>query len=204
MEARELEAYLTRIHQPDLAEQARVLADTLQARSIFRITPKVEVPQGIRTETFKVGTLTKEDMRSRFEAMNLNRTSYTQDLIGQITLSVVERSVTVVFLTGRDLGLTTRAPYREFLRAGQTKGYEICDAEVALYLRLHDSKQPLNATYWVAMEPITDRYGHPPVFGLEHNSHGMWLRAAWTYPDSLWDPGSRLAFSLPASEPQKP
>ena len=203
MQARELEAFLSGIGQADVAKKAGDLATELEARKILRVTPQVEIPQGIRTETLKVGTLTKEAIRARFEAMPVIVPSYAQDLIDKITLSTGEKPVSLIFPTGRDLGLTASAPYREFLRAGQAKGYELCDPEVGLYLRIHDSNQPVNDVYWMAMEPIADRRGDPYVFGLEHDSDGLWLRARWTALGLLWRPGRRLAFSLPASEPQK-
>lgn len=204
MQARELEAFLNSIGQADVAKQVGDLASELEARKILRITPKVEVPKGVRTETLKVGTLTKEDFRARFGAMHVNGTAYTQDLIDKITLSTGEKPVSLIFPTGRDLGLTANAPYREFLRAGQAKGYGLCDPEVALYLRIHDSKQPINDVYWMAMEPMTGRGGGPRVFALGHESGGLWLGAGWTGLGDLWSPGRRLAFSLSASEPQKP
>lgn len=171
MQARELEAFLTGIGQADVAEQAGALASELEARQILRITRKIELPQGVRTETLKVGTLTKEDFRARFEAMGVTVIPYAQDLIDRITLSTEEKPVSLIFPSGRDLGLTTRVPYREFLRAGLTKGYELCDPEDGLYLRVHDSKQPVNDIYWMAMEPMADRNGNPNVFELGYNSN---------------------------------
>ncbi len=203
MQARELETFLQSIGQVDVAQKAGDLAQELEDRKILKITPKVELPQGVRTETLKVGTLTKADFRARFEAMHITVPSSAQDLIDKVTLSTEEKPISLIFPTGRDLGLTARAPYREFLSAGQAKGYELCDPEVGLYLRIHDSKQPVNDVYWMAMEPIADRCGRPCVFALAHRSDGVWLDAYWAGSGRLWYPGNRLAFSLPASEPQK-
>ena len=201
MQARELEVFLQSISQADVAKQAGDLASELEVRGILRITPRVELPQGVRTETLRVGTLTREDFKASFEAMHV--IVFPEDLIDRIALTTEEKPVSLIFPTGRDLGLTASAPYREFLKAGLAKGYELCDAEVALYLRIHDSKQPVNGVYWMAMQPMVDRYGYPRVFGLAHNSRGLWLDAHWTALGTLWHPDDRLAFSLPASEPQK-
>ena len=202
-EALELEAFFNQQDRADLAGDAGNLAKKAEDAGLLRITPKIEIPVGIRTERLKTGTMTKEDFKARFKAMSVDVTSYAQDLTDRITLSTEEKEVNLIFPTGRDLGLTASVPYREFLAAGQAKGYKICDPEVGLYLRVYDDKQPLNDVYWMAMEPITDRNDYPLVFGLGRRQDGLWLDAYWADPGALWDPEHRLAFSLPASEPQK-
>lgn len=204
MQARELETFLTSMGEADLAKQAGDLAFALEARKILRITPNNEIPAGVRREALKVGTMTKADFRAMFQKMPVKVTPYGQDLIDKTPLSTKEKQVNIIFPTGRDLGLTKPAQYREFLAAGQAKGYEILHPEVGLYLRVYDPNQPMNDVYCMAMEPIADRRGHPRVFVLEHTPYGLWLRASWTAVGTLWDPDDRLAFSLPASDPQKP
>lgn len=170
-EARDLEAFLRGLEvegAQTLADEAGNLAIKLEAAGIERIdkkAPQIELPQAIRTETLKIRTMSKEALMKEYEQRGIHVSSYAQDLISKIKLSKEPKDINLAWLSGRDLGLTASAPYREFLKAGKTKGYNLCEPEVGLYLRLQDLNQPLNDIYWMAMEPILDRDGHPSVFG---------------------------------------
>lgn len=193
-EARGLEKYLQGINQESLAKQAGKLAEGLEAEGILRITPELQTD--IRTETVRVGTMSKEALQAEYRKRGIQVSSDTQYLIDKINLSTEPRDVKLTWPSGRDLGLTAISTYRSFLEAGQAKGYIIEDSEVGLYLRLQDTKQPLNDVYWMAMEPIADRDGYLHVFALGHDQDGLWLNADWTRPAGLWAPGARLVFGL--------
>lgn len=172
-EAGEIEAFLQGIEgQEALAKQTGDLAGRLEAAGILTIGNKVELPTGVRIETLTIGTMSKAAIEAEYKKRGIRR-SYAQDLIDRIELSKESQDVKLAWSSGRDLGLTASSPYRAFLEAGQAKGYNVCDPEVGLYLRLQDTEQPLWDWYWVAMEPISDRYGDPRVFALEHYGHGL-------------------------------
>ena len=208
-EAYELEAFLRQLERvkdaETLADQARDLASKLKVAQILEITPKIELPGGVKTETLTFKTGSKADILKLFDDRKIRISSYAQDLIDQIDpVKFTDRDpMQLIWVSGRDLGITKSARYRQFVEAGQAKGYNLVSPEVGLYLRLQDINQPLNDWYWMAMEPMTDRCDNPSVFGLAHYGDGFWLNAPWARPDDLWSPGLRLVFSLPASETQK-
>lgn len=196
VEAREIEAFLRRTGQPSLADQARGLAEGLEAAGILRIAHKVELPKGIRTETLTTRNMSKVAITAEYRKRGIHVSPYAQDLIDRVALSQAPRGVKLAWLSGRDLGLTANSPYRAFLEAGLKRGFNKCGPEIALYLRLQDTSQPLREWYWMAMEPIADRIGDLHVFALARSEDGLWLDADWTYPANVWSPGGRLVFSL--------
>lgn len=135
-EAREIEAFLKGIKdQESLAEQAGDLASRLEAAGILRIANEVELPTGIRTETLTIGTMSKAAIEEEFRKRGTCVSSYAKDLINRTELSKEPKDLKLAWPSGRDLGLTASSPYIAFLEAGQGKGYNICDPEIALYLR---------------------------------------------------------------------
>lgn len=199
-EARELEAFFNRMNRSDLAESAgnlAVEAEKLEDRKkgLDVIQPQVELPGGIRREHLKPDKpLSKQAFAAEFDA-NRIRTEYAQSLIDGVTLTGEAPDLKLAWPSGRDLGLKRAVSYMEFLQAGQERGYNLLHPEVPLYLRLFDINQP-RGIYWAAMDPVLDSGGDPCVFVLEHFDGGLWLRARWASPGSLWGPEDRLVFSV--------
>lgn len=201
IEARELEAFLKSIEgQEALAQQAEKLAGKLEDAGITRITrpaPKIELPRSSRRETLHFeAPLSRGDLVDAFREKNIYLTSWAQELIERIDLTNQAPDMSLVWLSGRDLGLRRASPYLRFLEAGQSAGYNLLHPEVGLYLRLQDTEQPLGDLYWIAMKPVADRSGRPSVFALAHDESGLWLDAAWVNPSDRWIPDGRLVFSL--------
>ncbi len=198
-EARDLEAFFSGIEGAEaLAGQAGDLAVQAEAKGLLSIKghAKVELPQGVRTETLIIGTMSKEALRAAFRQRGIKVTSDAEYLIDRTEFRDKPQDIKLAWSSGRDLGLTKSTPYRGFCEAGQDRGYSLNRAEVGLYLRLQDTNQPLNDWYWVAMEPMADRYGRQFVFGLGRSQDGVWLNADWARPGDGWDPEYRLVFSL--------
>lgn len=169
----------------------------LEFPKIVKPTPKIELPQGIRTKTLKSKPLSKTAFAEIFDQKHIHVHSYTQRLIDRIQFTGQPIDMKLAWPSVRDLGLTRTIPYMDFLEAGQAKGYNKLHPEIALYLRIQDIEQPLNDWYGVAMDPIQpDRDVYPRVFVLDHNEYGLWLNAYWVRPSYLWLPDSRLVFSL--------
>lgn len=73
-------------------------------------------------------------------------------------------------------------------------GLELCLPELAIYQRIADHNQEVNASYCIAMKPITDSSGFPNFFRLVRQG-GLWLRTNLAQPYHLWNPEDQLVFS---------
>lgn len=207
-EARELEAFLKGIEgQEDHAKQAGELARQLETDGVLKrvqATPKIELPADIRRIILKSDPMGSDEFAKAYKDIGIQETSYAQDFNNCINFSGKPQEIEIVLPSGRDLGLRRASPHRRFLEAGQAAGLHKLHPEVGRYLRLQDTDQPLGDVYWMAMDPISNRNGHPLVLVLEHRYNGLWLSTTWVHPAVLWNPGRRLAFGLTASETLNP
>lgn len=93
-----------------------------------------------------------------------------------------------------DLGFPNGATTQEIYDRAEEYGLELCPAEVGPHLRLKDLDQSMGEWYWIAMEQIADRRGHPFVFGLGRAQGGLWLDGPWPRPGNRWNSDSELMF----------
>lgn len=157
----------------------------------------------IRRWTLPIEGVKPEDLKPRLRSGRFHSTGWAEDLIDNPKYITGEpRSVNLVELSVKDLGITGRRTTDRVFNQ-EALGLYKNPSDVGPHQRLIDTEQPLGSVYYIVMDPMPGRYGGPRVFGLGLDGSGLWLRAAWTSPDDVWDPEDRLVFSLKASEPQK-
>ena len=197
--AEQLEKFFNQHGRADLAQTANGLYVEAKAIEDSLPTPKIEIPARIRQETLTRGNKSREKLLAECTTPPYHVSDPASYIIDQTKrFSGGSTDETLIWQSGYDLGITQRAPYNRFLEAGQAKGFNLieCPGDLSLDLRLFDANQPKYEWYWLAMNPILDQDRDLRVLGLGHYDDGLWVDTTWTDPDDLWDPESRIVFSV--------
>lgn len=153
-----------------------------------------------RVQTIKIGGKPFQQLEEELDQdPDINVSSYARDMMHHEKFTTLEtaKDVDLVWVQVKDLGLTRGGTTRQiFERADALPFLERCPAEVGPHLRLIDKDQPLNTLYYIAMNTITDRHGHPGVFALERRGDGLWMDGHWARPDGGWPPGGQGVFAV--------
>jgi hypothetical protein len=108
-----------------------------------------------------------------------------------------KETMTLVHLKARDLfqdqGFHTTEEIHSKI---QELGLNLCSPELAPQYRLRYINQPIENWVFIGMQPIADSRGFPQVFRLGLRDGGLWLSTEWIFPDSQWNPESKIIFSL--------
>lgn len=94
--------------------------------------------------------------------------------------------IRVARVTPKDIGFTEAPTTDEFFTLAQSFGLERLPAEAGPHARRQEGYQRPVDRYFVAMFPFTDRDGHPMVFMLVRDRHGLALGTSSMYPSYHW------------------
>jgi len=180
-------------------------------KGIFDKLPKglehvyTSFPEGrIKRQAVEIGGKSKDQLKAELKQAGVNITSYADDMLESPDFVTLKSPQTLdtVRLRVQDLGLKGSPTTDQVYARAKELGLELCPAELGPHKRLKDTNQPMGDWEYIAMKQITDRDGHPNVFGLHRSEDGLWLSSDWARPDDTWDPDSRFVFSLRKSETQ--
>ncbi len=161
-------------------------------------------PEGrIRRESVEVGGKSAEQLISEMEAAGININSYARSMLlnkKEFIPTPNPEDMTLIRLTGADLGFRTSATTDQIYERAQQLGLELCPPDTGPNYRLHYRNQPLNEWFRIGMKQITDSDGSPDVFNLVRFDDGLWLDHSWANPDGTWSPDREWCFRLRKSE----
>jgi len=189
------------------ASLASLEAVKLQAEQLFYMIPEGE---GLRFN-LDIGGKSAEQLEDEVKATGREVTIYASDMIHSPKFEVLGKITTQRLLKFpvRALGLLGNPTTTEILERIPQCQYgedalELPRAEVGPHKTIADKDQPKDDYYYVMHQPITDRYGDPRVFGVEHDSHGRFLHGGWADPARRWNPDDQLVVALRKIESVKP
>lgn len=146
---------------------------------------KDELLEKFKTATYKVGSEDK---------VGIQASDWARDIASKpecVFQTEVEEGVEFVMGSLGDLfGFKKNTKTRVFLNEAflAKHNLEFCKPSDAFYFRLNYTDQPLDEWFRVGMKPIVDSARRPGVFGLGHDSDGVWLSAYYANPDFQWPP----------------
>lgn len=104
--------------------------------------------------------------------------------------------IQVARLTPGNLGFTQYPTTEQLYKQAQSFGLERLPAEAGPQARLQDTKQRQGDWYYIAMNPITNRYGHRHIFSLERDGARLGIASPWAHPGYHWDLDSSFLFGV--------
>lgn len=130
------------------------------------------------------------------EAVRKNNTIslWAEQILDKISLSP-KKKINIVKMTVEELGFPNGATTKEIFEKAEKLGLKLCPPEVAAYLRIEYTDQPLYKWLVIAMEPIKDSDGYPDLLGAHRRGSKSYLYACYDGPDDEWDRGHGFAFS---------
>ena len=155
----------------------------------------------VRRENITIGGKSKQDLESELDrASGIQLTDYARSMIrsDQFTTLPNPEQIDLAILQVLDLGIKKVYPTTAEIHAwvGGSDYFDFVPAEVGPHYRLQNRNQPRGEALFMGMKPIADSDGHPDVFAVVHDAHGLWLRGGWAYPGLEWYPDGRLVLSL--------
>ncbi|WKZ27072.1 MAG: hypothetical protein QY311_02995 [Candidatus Paceibacterota bacterium] len=159
----------------------------------------VEAEANAAFSTFQKITLSVYDnvatLRKAIADSGNNISDYGEDLLAKMSLVKEPVELELVCVSVKDLGLKSGATIKQIYDRARKLGLDLCPAQVGPELRLAYQDQPIGEWLLVAMEQITDRNGHPSVFIVGCDVHGVrWLDGDYAYPSNTWSGLSRWVF----------
>ncbi len=140
-------------------------------------TASVELPIW---KTVSLGTALKTALYfiAALDEMACRLEWWGEDLLGYMPISNTPRSMPLVLVTGKSLGLSGKAfglshdlvTLEGVYRKAAEVGLEPCPAEVGPQLRLSYHDQPVGETIYVGMEPIQGSNEYPAIFVVSRAS----------------------------------
>ena len=119
---------------------------------------------------------------------------FANRLLGKMKLVRAAKKLELVVVTVAELGFPNGATFAQIVKVAKQLGLSLCPAEVGPALRLDYKDQPNGEWLRIAMKPVTDSGGGLRVFGVGHDSGGLWLGTLWFRPECVWGPGARWVF----------
>ncbi len=91
-----------------------------------------------------------------------------------------------------ELGFESGAKYFAICQRVLRIGYDLCQFEHGLQLRLQYKDQPKGEKLFMAMEAIRYSSGNLFTFVVGHHDDGLWLGARHAGPDNFFDAGCKI------------
>lgn len=183
----------------DIAQGVLSLATAAKSRGRETFSTSPTLPEGaIPLPDLTIGGKDKKQLEKALASGKIIVGDWAKDMLRSegFTTFPDQQTISLVRAKLSDLGLTGFSTMTEILARANTFNLEKCPVEAAVYQRLADKDQPLNTSYFMAMDPIAGSDGHPRVFKLVRDADGLWLCGSWAGPDGQWHPGSEFVFSL--------
>lgn len=193
----------------EINQNTRVYIGKLEPK-IFEIIQKYNIehiyasfPEGkIGKIDLTVGGQSKEDFfnelakKEKFKEINISEDGKSMLQNKNFTTLNKPENLKLIRLKVRDLFEDSQAhTVGQIYQRAQELGLELCPPEVGPRLRLQCKDQPLNEWFFIAMKPIIASGGHPRVFWLGHNAHGVRLSGSVANPRDRWNPEYEIIFS---------
>lgn len=163
----------------------------------FSATPAL--PEGaIRLPDLTIGGKSPGELEESLASGGFRVSDWAKDMLRSRDFTTLpnQQSISLVKVSPLNMGMTGNPTLSEIVERAKVFSLGKVPAEVAPYLRMADTDQPLGDLYFTAMEPIADSDGDPNVFELERDEDGSWLRGDWADPDDQWRPRDQFVFAL--------
>lgn len=160
-------------------------------------------PEGkIKRQGVEIGGKSTGHLKDELKKAGINISSYVEVMLNSPDFTIFEdpQTLDTVRATVQGMGLKGPSTTDQVYARAKELGWDRCPPETGVCLRLQDKDQLLGNWYYIDMNPIVGRDGHPHVFGLGYNEDGLWLRGIWASPGIEWNPRSEFVFSLRKSE----
>ncbi len=118
---------------------------------------------------------------------------YAQELISKMPIESPQE-IELVKISVEELGFKDGATRKYIYAKALSLGLELCPAEVGPALRVAYTDQLKGEYLLIGMEPITDSFGDPFVFSVNHYGGGLWLGTDDGEPDDFWYGYSQWVF----------
>jgi len=148
---------------------------------------KFEIWKTVRIGGFQNADAIREDIKKA----GMRISSYANDILDKIPLSLERKDINLVLLSGTD--------YKEICKRAKELGLKRCPVEVGPCLRRQYENQPDGEVIVIATEPIIDYGGHE-LFHVERSGGVLWFRGPYVYLDRFWDSNHQFVFVIPQVE----
>lgn len=157
-------------------------------------------PEGrIRFDSVTIGGKDLNQLQRELSESKINVSSSAEHMMrtGLSLTAGKGQDLDIVRLKVGDLGLPDDYPTTDkIFKKAKDLGLELCPPDLGPNYRLQYKDQPMNEWFSIGMESISDSYGGPDVFRLEHIANGLWLRGSWAGPGNECRPRLEFVFSL--------
>jgi len=108
--------------------------------------------------------------------------------------SIAGRDITLVNVSGHELGFERAARGRDIYSRAEEVGLSLVSSETGPQLRLAYSEQPRGECLLLGMNPVVDDDGNFSIFNLQNSRNVLWLEADRGRLDYYWSPSYRWVF----------
>lgn len=136
--------------------------------------------------TVKLGKYpTIDALRNAIKECGKKISTYADQILGKISISVTEEEVDIWEVTGAEMGFTEAVSRIKIYNRIHELGFTECPAEAIALVRIecNDGKWRIGA-----MEPITGSGGDLRILDLGSDGGGLYLHALYGSPGGLWRP----------------
>jgi hypothetical protein len=160
---------------------------------------RTEIPDWIDWYAVRLGT--HRDIPSLRKALDMEGYSVdhvADDILwrGEFDLSAKLKTIGIVIVSVKALGLLKGAAYDEICRTAEAMGLTLCPAEVGPQLRLQLKPQHGGRRIRIAMQPLWDSHCRRCIFGVVQDATGRRLSWYFGSPEYHYDPEREFAFCL--------
>ncbi len=141
------------------------------------------------------GQRNADTMKTAIESAGMYVSGWAEDILNKVPFSQKKQTLDLVVVTVAELGFPDYAKTKQIFDAAQKQGLSLCPAEVGPQLRLQYKDQPRREWNFIAMQPIVDSDGDPPLFILfRARDASLWLDARFGHVNYPWYGHYRFVF----------
>ncbi|MFN4152251.1 MAG: helicase, partial [Candidatus Sericytochromatia bacterium] len=140
--------------------------------------------------------ISKKDISNKLKSNNISLNVYGDTLFSCPKFSTSEKksSINTIELTLLDLGFTKKPISSDIFEKAKSLGLDLCELEIAPYLRLQYPDLPLGKMITIASKKINDDENFPNGFYIINREDGLWLRGYRASFDYEWDLNNSFIF----------
>jgi hypothetical protein len=145
-----------------------------------------------------IEALSKKEILNKLKSNNISLNVYGDTLFSDPKFYTSEEKISIntIELTLLDLGFTKKPISNDIFEKAKSLGLNVCEFEIASYLRLQYLDLPLGKMITIASKKINDDENFPNGFYIINREDGLWLRGYRASSDYEWDLNSSFIFTL--------
>lgn len=148
------------------------------------------------TRLVNIESLSKKDILNKLKLNNISLNAYGDKIFSdsKFCTSKENFSINTIELSLSDLGFTKKPVSSDIFEKAKSLGLDLCELEVAAYLRLQYLDLPLGKMITIASKKLNEDENLPNGFYVINREDGLWLRGYRASFDYEWDLNNHFIF----------